>query len=199
MKSPPRSTLVWSAATLAAGGLLALIQLGGNSTLRELAAERVAAEKVLHVPPLPAVSAGTPLLDSALIRDRALFYSARAWVPPPAPPAPVPAYQVASLLILPDGKSVAIVKSASQPASVKLHVHDGLEGWTVEEISMAHVVLSNQNQRAELFPMARSTHVAAAPFPNAVPTPVPANPSPPTPSGSLAVGGIIGARLPSPY
>jgi hypothetical protein len=195
MTRPPRSVLILSIALF-----LGLAGLAGtwflNPSVRHQLA-RIQAPEV-QVPSIPAFT-GQPALDALVIRDKALFYVSRNWIPPPPPPIPPPAYQLASVMVLPEGKSIAIVKSNSGGTTLRLHLRDPIEGWSVEDITVDHVLLNYQNQHAEILPVNRPVHVAglmkpasaAANGPRALGNGLART----TSAGSLALGG---ARLYQP-
>ena len=151
MKRPSRTALL-------IGANVASLALVLAATL----SSRPVAEEVVVTPPvrisLPAIPVA-PIFSSipwALIRDRTVFQADRSWVPPPPPEPnfPRPDYLLASALILPEGKSVAFVKSVTGSDTIKVHVHDPLDGWTVTAIEPKRVLLKQGHQVCELLPKA---------------------------------------------
>ena len=195
MKRPPKSTVLWAVTALGATLGVGMVYHRDQATAESLQAQRNAAERSLHIPIVPNPITSAPLPNATLIRDRAVFYISRVWIPPPAPPLPTPAYHVASVLVLPDGKSVAIVRKTGGTDSTKLHLHDSLDGWSVAEIALNHVVLSNQTQRTELLPTSRTSRVASA-RPPGVLSVLPPPPTAGTPPGANPPMPGMGARIP---
>jgi hypothetical protein len=99
----------------------------------------------LNSPPMPSV-------DVAAIREQAPFYTSRAFYRPPAETAavPPPEYEMTGTLRLADGKRIAFVRKTADRSSRTLHVSDDLEGWRVAAIDPERIVLSHDDQTAQL-------------------------------------------------
>ena len=93
-----------------------------------------------------------PTVDVAAIRDNAVFYAHRTFFqpPPPGQSTPVPDYEFAGSIGLPQGKKVAFVKKKSDKTNRTVHVGDDLDGWHVESIDAQRVVIVRDTQRVEL-------------------------------------------------
>jgi hypothetical protein len=111
--------------------------------------------------------------DLARIRDEAVFHNSRSFYRPPAPSQiiPPPDYELAGTMGVRDGKRVAVVKKRSDQTSRTIHVGDDLDGWRVQSIQAAKVVVIREDQHAEiagksvtsapgLVPGGQSPHVA---------------------------------------
>jgi len=149
--SRPRLTPI--ALVLLNGGFLTLaafVWRDGQQRVRE-PADVVAAS--LSPPDLKALQA-TVLqnIDIVAIRDQAVFHSRRLFYqpPPPSQVIPTPDYDLAGTMGLPQGKRVAFVKKKSDQSSRTLHVGDDLEGWHVQLIELARVVIVRDAERYEL-------------------------------------------------
>jgi hypothetical protein len=107
----------------------------------------------LELPDLSVLdSAPKPTTDTAAIRDNAVFHNRRSFYEAPAPSqaTPVPDYDFAGTMGMPQGKRVAFVKRKSDHTNRTLHVGDDLDGWRVESIDIARVVVAHDGQRYEL-------------------------------------------------
>jgi len=93
-------------------------------------------------------------VDITAIRDNAVFYAHRAFYqPPPAGQSvPVPEYEFAGSIGLPQGKRVAFVRKKSDKSNRTIHVGDDLDGWRVETIDVQRVVIVKDSQQIELKP-----------------------------------------------
>jgi hypothetical protein len=93
-----------------------------------------------------------PNIDLAAVRDNAVFYTHRTFLQPPAPGqiVPVPDYDFAGSIGLLQGKRLAFVQKKSDKSSRTVHVGDDLDGWRVEIIEAARVVIERDNQKVEL-------------------------------------------------
>jgi hypothetical protein len=93
-----------------------------------------------------------PAIDAAAIRDNAVFYAHRTFFqpPPPGQSIPVPDYDFAGSIGLPQGKRVAFVKKKSDKTNRTVHVGDDLDGWRVESIDTQQVVIMRDAQKVEL-------------------------------------------------
>jgi hypothetical protein len=91
-------------------------------------------------------------VDVAAIRDNAVFYAHRTFFqpPPPGQSIPVPAYEFAGSIGLPQGKRLAFVKKKSDKSNRTVHVGDDLDGWRVESIDAQRVVIVRDTQKIEL-------------------------------------------------
>lgn len=93
-----------------------------------------------------------PTVDVAAIRDNAVFYAHRVFFQPPPPGLsfPVPDYDFAGSIGLPQEKRVAFVKKKSDKTNRTVHVGDDLDGWRVESIDAQQVVIVRDTQKVEL-------------------------------------------------
>lgn len=103
-------------------------------------------------------SVPTRSVDVTTIRDQSVFYATRAFYRPPATPVevPPPEYEMAGSLRLANGKRIAFAKRKADQSSRTLHVDDDLEGWRVTLIEPDRIVLTQNEQSAELYARARS-------------------------------------------
>jgi hypothetical protein len=94
----------------------------------------------------------SPSIDMIAIRDNAVFYAHRTFFqpPPPGQSVPVPDYDFAGSIGLPQGKRVAFVKKKSDKTNRTVHVGDDLDGWRVESIDSQRVVIVRDSQKMEL-------------------------------------------------
>jgi hypothetical protein len=99
-------------------------------------------------------------VDLATIRENAVFHNRRSYyqVPPPSQVIATPDYEFAGTMSLPQGRKVAFVKKKSDQSNRSLHVGDDLDGWRVESIDLARVVIVRDEQRVDL----KSTSSASA-------------------------------------
>jgi len=156
------------------GGLIALLIFSWESGQRRLHEPEVLPLHKLSKTDLSALDP-TPaqIPDLARIRDEAVFHNRRSFYRPPAPSQviPPPDYELAGTLNVRDGKRVAVVKKRSDQTSRTIHVGDDLDGWTVQSIEAAKVVVIREDQHAEiagksvasapgLVPGGQSAHVA---------------------------------------
>ena len=93
-----------------------------------------------------------PNIDLTAVRDNAVFYTHRVFFQPPTPgqAVPVPEYDFAGSISLPQGKSLAFVKKKSDKSNRTVHVGDDLDGWRVESIDAQRVVIARESQKIEL-------------------------------------------------
>jgi hypothetical protein len=93
-----------------------------------------------------------PNIDLVAVRDNAVFYAHRAFFqpPPPGQSIPVPEYNFAGSIGLPQGKRLAFVQKKSDKSSRTVHVGDDLDGWRVESIDAQRVVIARDTQKMEL-------------------------------------------------
>jgi hypothetical protein len=91
-------------------------------------------------------------VDVTAIRDNAVFYAHRAFFqpPPPGESIPVPEYDFAGAMGLPQGKRLAFVKRKSDRSNRTVHVGDDLDGWHVESIDAQRVVIVKDGKKIEL-------------------------------------------------
>jgi hypothetical protein len=91
-------------------------------------------------------------VDVTAIRENAVFYSHRAFFqpPPPGESIPVPEYDFAGSMGLPQGKRLAFVKRKSDRSNRTVHVGDDLDGWHVESIDAQRVVIVKDGKQIEL-------------------------------------------------
>ena len=111
------------------------------------------ADRHLAAPDLSVLNpAAAPNIDLAVIRDNAVFYAHRAFFQPlpPGQNVPVPEYDFAGSIGLPQGKRLAFVKKKSDKSNRTVHVGDDLDGWRVESIDAQRVVVVRDNQKMEL-------------------------------------------------
>jgi hypothetical protein len=94
----------------------------------------------------------SPTIDVTSIRDNAVFYAHRAFFQPlpPGQSIPVPEYDFAGSIGLPQGKRVAFVKKKSDKSNRTVHVGDDLDGWRVESIDAQEVVIVKDTQKIQL-------------------------------------------------
>jgi hypothetical protein len=118
---------------------------------------RVAEPKTLPVHELAAPdlsvlsSTPAPAINALALRDQAVFYSRRVFYqPPPSESVPVPDYELAGTMGLPQGKRIAFVKKKSDQTSRTVHVGDDLDGWRVDAIEASRVVIVRAEQRVDL-------------------------------------------------
>jgi hypothetical protein len=97
-------------------------------------------------------AAASANIDMNAIRDNAVFYAHRTFFQPPPPGqiVPVPEYDFAGSIGLPQGKRVAFVKKKSDKSNRTVHVGDDLDGWRVESIDAQRVVIVRDSQKMEL-------------------------------------------------
>lgn len=126
-----------------------------------------------RAPALPEMKLDAPALESHLepLRDRALFYASRAfYVAPPPPPAPAappkPDYLLAGTFAIPHKHTVALLKQSTGASVVRVKPGDDLEGWHIESVEPARVVLRYQDERFEIAraPRDSGSHVTRAPL-----------------------------------
>lgn len=175
-------------------------------------------DELLATPPkalrLPEMKLDATPLQAQLepLRDRVLFYASRSFyiAPPAQAPTtpPQPKYVLAGTFVIPHKHTVALLKQSSGTSVVKVKAGDDLEGWRIESVESARVVLSYHDDRFEIARAARESgnHVTRAPLQRrgtkvvtastATSTPVDAtNPSVSTTVKSLGSGGRSGASL----
>lgn len=150
MKSPRVATVSLTLLNVALALLVFLLWNRGQA--------RVTEPERLIVPPLslPDLAAlnSVPMrsVEVATIRDQAVFYASRSFYQPPAAPVEVapPDYEMAGTLRLAEGKRIAFVRRKADRSSRTLHLGDDLEGWRVEAIEPARIVIGHNEQTAEL-------------------------------------------------
>jgi hypothetical protein len=111
------------------------------------------ADRHLTPPDLSALNASAaPNIDLAAVRDNAVFYTHRAFfqAPPPAQSVPLPEYDFAGSIGLPQGKRIAFVKKKSDKSNRTVHVGDDLDGWRVQSIEAQEVIIVRDSQKIEL-------------------------------------------------
>jgi hypothetical protein len=99
----------------------------------------------LNSTPMPAVNVG-------LLTDQALFYSSRSFYKPAAPSVeiPPPAFELAGIMRLADGRRLAFVKGIADHTSRSVHTGDDLDGWKVQAVETDRVVLNHDEQISQL-------------------------------------------------
>jgi hypothetical protein len=134
---------------LSAGLILLLIVIAhwGQERVHQpehLADRRLAQPDLSVLNPIAAAN-----IDLTAIRDNAVFYTHRAFFQPPTPgqSVPVPEYDFAGSIGLPQGKSLAFVKKKSDKSNRTVHVGDDLDGWRVESIDAQRVVIVRVSRR----------------------------------------------------
>lgn len=139
--------------TLLNGGLAVLVSFlwnGGQARVREPANLAVSP---LTLPDLADLNSTSMRgVDVAAIRDQALFHAHRSFYRPPQPSLeiPPPEYVLAGTMGLQDGKRVAFVKKRADQSTRTIHVGDDLDGWRVQLVETARVVVARDAQSAEL-------------------------------------------------
>jgi hypothetical protein len=144
------ATILLSALSGALLVLLVIIWRWGQALVQ--APEHLPA-RLLSQPDISRLSAVTlPNMDVTAIRDNAVFYARRTFFqpPPPGQSVPVPEYELAGSIGLPQGKRVAFVKKKSDKSNRTVHVGDDLDGWRVESIDAQRVVIVRDSQQIEL-------------------------------------------------
>jgi hypothetical protein len=139
--------------SLVSGGLIVLlIAIAHWGQARVYQPEHLA-DRHLAPPDLSALNpTAAPHIDLVAIRDNAVFYAHRTFFqpPPPGQSIPVPEYEFAGSMGLPQGKRLAFVKRKSDKSNRTVHVGDDLDGWRVEIIEATRVVLVRDEQKVEL-------------------------------------------------
>ena len=138
--------------TLCSGLLVLLVIIVRWGEARVRAPEHLTARHLAQ-PDLVLLNAvASPNIDVAAIRDNAVFYAHRTFFqpPPPGQSVPVPEYDFAGSIGLPQGKRVAFVKKKSDKSNRTVHVGDDLDGWRVESIDAQRVVIVRDSQKIEL-------------------------------------------------
>jgi hypothetical protein len=130
--------------------LLIVISRWGEARVR--APEHLAARHLAQPDLALLNAAASPNIDMTAIRDSAVFYAHRTFFqpPPPGQSVPVPEYDFAGSIGLPQGKRVAFVKRKSDKSNRTVHVGDDLDGWRVESIDAQRVVIVRDSQKLEL-------------------------------------------------
>jgi hypothetical protein len=144
------ATILLSALT---GGLLMLLVIIWHWGQDRVQAPDHLAARQLAPPDLSVLNAAAlPNMDLVAIRDNAVFYARRTFFqpPPPGQNVPVPEYEFAGSIGLPQGKQVAFVKKKSDKSNRTVHVGDDLDGWRVESISAQQVIIVRDHQQIEL-------------------------------------------------
>jgi hypothetical protein len=111
------------------------------------------AHRSLPLPDLSPLQATPPVsVDLLAIRDNAVFYTHRSFYqsPPPGQSVPVPEYEFAGSMALPQGKKVAFVRRKSDKSNKTVHIGDDLDGWRVELIEPGRVVVAKDAQQVEI-------------------------------------------------
>jgi hypothetical protein len=162
---PPRSTVAWAVTLLASAGLLLLetvrVTTHSSRALRTIEARPLKNLDIPDLPPpVPATQALSAATLQAAIRDGALFHASRFWVPPAPPPIPPPDVQFRSAVALPKGKSVAILSQGT--GTLRVHLHETVGSWTVEDISVSRVLLKAGSQSIELLPRGKTARAEVA-------------------------------------
>jgi hypothetical protein len=138
--------------TLSGGLLVLLVIIVRWGEARVHAPEHLTARHLAQ-PDLTLFNAvASPNVDMTAIRDNAVFYAHRTFFQPPPPEqsVPVPEYDFAGSIGLPEGKRVAFVKKKSDKSNRTVHVGDDLDGWRVESIDAQRVVIVRDSQKIEL-------------------------------------------------
>ena len=120
--------------------------------------QRVREPAQLSIPTLPfpdltaSKTTSMPSVDVAAIRDQAVFHNRRSFYqpPPPSEAIPTPDYDFAGSMGLPQGNRVAFVKRKSDQSSRTVHVGDDLDGWRVQLIDTARILVVRDAQHYEL-------------------------------------------------
>jgi hypothetical protein len=132
--------------------LILLVTIWRWGEARVHAPEHLAARHLAQ-PDLTLLNAvASPAVDETAIRDNAVFYARRTFFQPPSPgqSVPMPEYDFAGSIGLPQAKRVAFVKKKSDKSNRTVHVGDDLDGWHVESIDAQRVVILREDQRVEL-------------------------------------------------
>lgn len=149
MNRLPRSTLTLLAVLAALVIVTGTVLLTARSPEDRLAA---LAPRADTLPSLPARSAANSV-DFSRVREAALFYATRTYLPPPDPTRagpPRPDYQFVAVMILPNDRSVAYLRSADRSTVVKVRLGESLGGWPVVAIEPRRVLLSLDGQQVEI-------------------------------------------------
>ncbi len=139
---------------------LGIINGGVAATLVHQLWHGTQASVLLATPPRPF---GVPELDIepspqaasvASIQEEPLFYSSRHFYMPPPPSAlpatpPKPDYRLVGTFVIPAKPTMALLTNASG-ASRKVKAGDDLEGWTVQAVEGARIVLQFENTTFEI-------------------------------------------------
>jgi hypothetical protein len=153
MNIKPKVRLTTLMLCLLSGGLLGLLVTVVRWGEGRVHAPEHLTARHLTPPDLAMLNAvAPPTIDVSAIRDNAVFYAHRAFFQP-APPGqsiPVPDYDFAGSIGLPQGKRVAFVKKKSDKTNRTVHVGDDLDGWRVESIDTLQVVIMRDEQKVEL-------------------------------------------------
>jgi hypothetical protein len=134
-------------------GLLVLVSFLWRDGERRVAEPAGLAVTPLEQPDLALLnSVPMPGVEVATIRDQAVFYVRRSFYRPPPPSMEVapPEYVLSGTMGLQEGKRVAFVKRKSDQSSRTLHVGDDLDGWRVDRVETARVVLVHDTQTSEV-------------------------------------------------
>jgi hypothetical protein len=144
------TTIVLS--TLCTGLFMLLIVIARWGQERVHAPEHLTARHLAQPDLALLNSVASPNIDVTAIRDNAVFYAHRTFFqpPPPGQGVPVPEYDFAGSVGLPQGKRVAFVKKKSDKSNRTVHVGDDLDGWRVESIDAQRVVIVRESQKMEL-------------------------------------------------
>ena len=146
-------------------------------------------------PNVPEMTLQAPALEAQLepLRDRALFYASRAFYvapPPPAAPAapPRPNYMLAGTFVIPHKPTVALLKQGTGTNVVKVKAGDDLEGWHIENVEAARVLLRYQDERFEIARAARESgsHLTRAPLKRPGAATAPASVAAAAPAGAVS-------------
>ncbi len=140
------------------------------------------AGELLATPPkapnLPQMKLDAPTLEAHFepVRDHALFYASRAFYVAPPPPAaptapPHPNYVLAGTFAIPHKHTVALLKQGANNTVLKVKAGDDLEGWHIESVESARVLLRYQDERFEIAGSTREpgSHLTRAPLTRSTP------------------------------
>lgn len=152
MRIPTIRVLTVSLALLNCG-LVALLIFSWQSGQRRVREPEVLRPHSLAPTDLSALNAmPTVSTDLSAIREEAVFHSRRSFYQPPTPSQVIlpPDYDLAGTMVVHDGKRIAVVKKRSDQTSRTLHAGDDLDGWRVQFIEAAKVIVFREDQHAEL-------------------------------------------------
>jgi hypothetical protein len=195
------STVLLGAVAAALGVLVGLRLIGGTQSGLLLATAP-------NAQGIPEMKSDAPALDANLqsVRDRSLLYASRAfYVAPPPPTAPAapprPAYVLAGTFLIPHKPAVALLKRNTGTNVLKVNAGDDLEGWRIEAVEAARVVLRFEDERFEMIRAASEsgTHLTRVPLTRAAPTASRTTLGSGHPAGPVAASGVnqplVEARL----
>jgi len=117
-------------------------------------------DRILHVTAhqvkVPMLRVELPALyaDFTGLADRTPFYATRRLYVLPAkpkdPPPPIPKYLFGGAVIRPHGPGVALLNDPINGSALRVVAGKDLEGWRVESVEASRVVLSYEDQHAEI-------------------------------------------------